>query len=134
MFNTWKALTNPLWLKQTIVYHWYWHSVKYSTGGTGITPMLQLIRHICQDVNDHTEMRLLYANQSEDDILLRAELEAYQRDYPAQFKLWYTVDRPTEGKTHLYNVHSQALKLGCTHNGVDCKIWSNLSYNIGCCY
>ncbi|XP_026326367.1 NADH-cytochrome b5 reductase 2-like isoform X2 [Hyposmocoma kahamanoa] len=69
-------------------------------GGTGITPMLQLIRHICQDVNDHTEMRLLYANQTEDDILLREELERYQKDHPSQMKLWYTVDRPTDGWTY----------------------------------
>ncbi|XP_030025415.2 NADH-cytochrome b5 reductase 2 isoform X1 [Manduca sexta] len=66
-------------------------------GGTGIAPMLQLIRHICSDANDSTEMRLLFANQTEDDILLRNELEKYQSERPAQFKLWYTVDRPTEG-------------------------------------
>ncbi|CAF4855089.1 unnamed protein product [Pieris macdunnoughi] len=66
-------------------------------GGTGIAPMLQLIRHICQDPNDSTEMRLLFANQTEEDILLRNELENYQRDHPEQFCLWYTLDRPTEG-------------------------------------
>ncbi|KAF9805080.1 hypothetical protein SFRURICE_010263 [Spodoptera frugiperda] len=44
-------------------------------GGTGIAPMLQLIRHICKDGNDRTEMRLLFANQTEEDILLRNELE-----------------------------------------------------------
>lgn len=66
-------------------------------GGTGITPMLQLIRHICKDANDRTELRLLFANQTEEDILLRDELEKYQNDHPEQFKLWYTIDRPNEG-------------------------------------
>ncbi|CAG9792098.1 unnamed protein product [Diatraea saccharalis] len=66
-------------------------------GGTGITPMLQLVRHICRDINDQTELRLLFANQTEEDILLRDELEKYQREYPNQFKLWYTIDRPGEG-------------------------------------
>ncbi|XP_047545847.1 NADH-cytochrome b5 reductase 2 isoform X1 [Vanessa atalanta] len=66
-------------------------------GGTGITPMLQLVRHICSDASDRTEMRLLFANQTEQDILLRDELEKYQREHPEQFKLWYTIDRADEG-------------------------------------
>jgi len=65
-------------------------------GGTGITPMLQLIRHVMRDANDNTQMALLFANQTEEDILLREELEQVQQDYPGQFKLWYTVDRPSE--------------------------------------
>ncbi|CAG9563237.1 unnamed protein product [Danaus chrysippus] len=62
-------------------------------GGTGITPMLQLIRQICKDENDNTQLRLLYANQTEQDILVRPELEKYQSEYPDQFRLWYTIDR-----------------------------------------
>ena len=66
-------------------------------GGTGITPMLQLIRAVFRDTNDRTELSLLFANQTEDDILLREELEDVQKQFPERFKLWYTVDRPTEG-------------------------------------
>ncbi|XP_073966180.1 NADH-cytochrome b5 reductase 2 isoform X2 [Choristoneura fumiferana] len=66
-------------------------------GGTGITPMLQLVRHICQDTSDRTELRLLFANQTEQDILLRDELEKYQREHPDQFKVWYTIDRAEPG-------------------------------------
>ncbi|CAH2237210.1 NADH-cytochrome b5 reductase 3 isoform X2 [Pararge aegeria] len=66
-------------------------------GGTGITPMLQLVRHICTDPSDKTELSLLFANQTEQDILVRPELEKYQREHPEQFKLWYTIDRATEG-------------------------------------
>ena len=61
------------------------------SGGTGITPMLQVIRAIQRDPSDHTEVWLLFANQTEEDILLRSELEALPRD---RFHLWYTVDRP----------------------------------------
>lgn len=68
-------------------------------GGTGITPMLQLIRHITTDINDNTQIALLYANQTEKDILVRKELEEVVHDHPQQFKLWYTVDTPpTEGR------------------------------------
>ncbi|XP_041972788.1 NADH-cytochrome b5 reductase 2 isoform X2 [Aricia agestis] len=95
-------------------------------GGTGITPMLQLIRHICKDANDPTELRLLFANQSEQDILLRDELEKYQTEYPNQFKLWYTIDRANEGwkystgfinedmvKEHLFPAGDDVIVLMC---------------------
>nr|XP_020652891.1 NADH-cytochrome b5 reductase 2 [Pogona vitticeps] len=66
-------------------------------GGTGITPMLQLIRHITKDPKDNTMCSLLFANQTEQDILLRAELEDAAINHPDQFKLWYTLDRPPQG-------------------------------------
>ncbi|XP_018112915.1 NADH-cytochrome b5 reductase 2-like [Xenopus laevis] len=66
-------------------------------GGTGITPMLQLIRQITQDPNDNTKCHLIFANQTEDDILLRYELETVAKSHPEQFKLWYTLDQPPQG-------------------------------------
>ncbi|XP_062568225.1 NADH-cytochrome b5 reductase 3-like isoform X2 [Saccostrea cucullata] len=66
-------------------------------GGTGITPMLQLIREVFKDPEDKTNLSLLFANQTEDDILLRTELEGLQESYPTRLKVWYTLDRPTEG-------------------------------------
>lgn len=61
-------------------------------GGTGITPMYQIIRAICEDERDTTEISLVYANRSEGDILLREELEAFARKYPKQFTLYYMLD------------------------------------------
>lgn len=63
-------------------------------GGTGITPMYQLIRAICEHETDTTEISLIYANRTEEDILLRDELEAFARRYPKNFKLWYMLDTP----------------------------------------
>jgi cytochrome-b5 reductase len=65
-------------------------------GGTGITPMLQLIRQVFKDPNDETNLWMLYANQTENDILLRKELEEVQKEHSDRFKLWYTVDRPAD--------------------------------------
>lgn len=65
-------------------------------GGTGITPMYQLIRAICEDDRDTTEISLIYANRSEEDILLRRELEAFARGYPKNLKLWYMLDHPSD--------------------------------------
>ena len=81
--------------------------------------MLQLIRQVFRDENDRTCLSLLFANQTEEDILLREELEEVQKQYPERFKLWYTVDRPAEGiyliqlfkyhilssKSKLYNIY-----------------------------
>ena len=50
-----------------------------------------------RDPEDETCLSLLFANQTEEDILLRKELEAVQTEHPDRFKLWYTVDRPGEG-------------------------------------
>ena len=71
--------------------------VSMIAGGTGITPMLQLITDVFRNPDDKTCLSLLFANQSEDDILVRGELEAIQAQHPDRFKLWYTVDRPNEG-------------------------------------
>ncbi|CAG5132060.1 unnamed protein product [Candidula unifasciata] len=65
-------------------------------GGTGITPMLQIIRYIFKDPGDKTIVWLIYANQTEKDILLRSELEDLQSSHPSQFHLWFTLDRPSE--------------------------------------
>jgi cytochrome-b5 reductase len=62
-------------------------------GGTGITPMLQIIRAIMKDPQDQTRISLIYANQTPDDILLRGELDDLKLEFPNRFDLWYTVDR-----------------------------------------
>jgi len=68
--------------------------VSMIAGGTGITPMLQMVRAVFRDPQDKTVMKLLFANQTEEDILLRRELEEVQAQYPDRFQVWYTVDRP----------------------------------------
>lgn len=70
--------------------------VSMIAGGTGLTPMLQLCKAILGEPEDTTQLRLLYANQTEDDILLREDLEGLQDTYPDKFAVWYTIDRPTE--------------------------------------
>ncbi|XP_032691469.1 NADH-cytochrome b5 reductase 2 isoform X2 [Odontomachus brunneus] len=66
-------------------------------GGTGITPMLQLIRAIIKDKTDETQTSLLFANQTEKDILLRNELDGIAKDHPDKLKVWYTVDTSSDG-------------------------------------
>ncbi|XP_055906024.1 NADH-cytochrome b5 reductase 3 isoform X2 [Eupeodes corollae] len=101
--------------------------VNMIAGGTGITPMLQLVRDVLKNKDkDSTELSLLFANQTEKDILLRPELDKLAQEHPDQFKVWYTVDRAAEGwsfsqgyvtddmmKDHLFPPHDETLVLLC---------------------
>jgi len=64
-------------------------------GGTGITPMLQIIRHIVKNPQDKTRVTLIFGNVSIDDILLRDELDAIVADHP-NFIVYYTLDKAPE--------------------------------------
>lgn len=75
-------------------------TVNMIAGGTGITPMLQLIREVLNESNDSLKLSLLFANQTEDDILLREELDELAEKYPKQFKVWYTVDKGSDTWTY----------------------------------
>lgn len=59
--------------------------------------MLQIIRQVTRDPKDETKLSLIFANQTEEDILLRDELEEAVKNHSDRVKIWYTVDRPSEG-------------------------------------
>uniref|UniRef100_A0AC34RPL5 NADH-cytochrome b5 reductase n=1 Tax=Panagrolaimus sp. JU765 TaxID=591449 RepID=A0AC34RPL5_9BILA len=63
-------------------------------GGSGLTPMLQIIREVLKHDDDPTKLSLLYANQTENDILMRPELDELAKEHPDRFRVWYTLDRP----------------------------------------
>lgn len=64
-------------------------------GGTGLTPMLQVARAVMDDASDNTELVMIFANQTEEDILLRKELEERAARHH-NFKIVFTLDRPTD--------------------------------------
>lgn len=66
-------------------------------GGTGITPMLQIIRAIQRgrSSGDKTEVTLIFANVDEKDILLREEIEDVARE-DKLFKVYYVLNNPPE--------------------------------------
>jgi cytochrome-b5 reductase len=64
-------------------------------GGTGITPMLQIISAVLKDPTDESHLSLLFANQTEEDILLRDMLEDLASKHAHRLKIWYTLDRPS---------------------------------------
>jgi predicted ferric reductase len=59
-------------------------------GGSGITPMYQVAQGILRNPLDATKVFLIYANVTEEDILLRKELDAWARDHRARFKVCFS--------------------------------------------
>jgi len=86
------AIRSELHKKQPPVNR-HFYKLGLIAGGTGITPMLQLIDEILKNSEDQTKIWLLFANQTEEDILLMEELLALAEQFPDRFKLWFTVDR-----------------------------------------
>lgn len=72
-------------------------------GGTGITPMYQLIRDILKNPGDKTEIHLVFANRTEDDIMLRAELDKWASEH-SNFKVWYVIERPIDVEAWKYSI------------------------------
>lgn len=63
-------------------------------GGSGITPMYQFIRAVCEETRDNTKVTLLYANRAVEDILFQKELDMYSRKHADQFNYVNVLSRP----------------------------------------
>lgn len=69
-------------------------------GGTGITPMYQLMRAIFSNPADQTKVTLVFGNVTEEDILLKHEFEELENTYPQRFRAFYVLDKPPERWQH----------------------------------
>lgn len=66
-------------------------------GGTGLTPMLQIVNAALLDANDRCRFTLLYANKTEDDILCKEMLEDAEERSKGRFNIIYTLNFPPDG-------------------------------------
>lgn len=71
-----------------------WKELGFVAGGTGIAPMLQMIRTILADPLQKTRMSLVFANRKVDDILMRHELDHLAKAHPDRFRLHYVLSSP----------------------------------------
>lgn len=76
-----------------------WADLGLVAGGTGIAPLLQMIRTILADPQDNTRLWLVFANRHEEDILMRTELDALAASHPSQMHVHYVLSSPPEGWT-----------------------------------
>ncbi|KAJ1951545.1 NADH-cytochrome b5 reductase [Linderina macrospora] len=67
-------------------------------GGTGITPMYQIVQHILDNPEDKTRVSVVFANVNEDDILLREQLDKWAGEHE-NFEIKYVLNNPPEGWT-----------------------------------
>jgi cytochrome-b5 reductase len=71
-------------------------------GGSGLTPCLQVIRFLLESEEmkgDTTNMTLLFQNRTDDDVLLRDELEDLQKSNPSRFNvLFFITNSPGESR------------------------------------
>ncbi|SCZ89004.1 BZ3500_MvSof-1268-A1-R1_Chr1-1g00887 [Microbotryum saponariae] len=86
-------------------------SITLIAGGSGLTPMWQILQQIANDPNDKTKATLIYSNVTEADILLRKELatdalivdnfstEAFAAKRPGQINVKFVLDQPPAGWT-----------------------------------
>ena len=69
-------------------------------GGTGITPMVALLRALFADPHESgVKVRLVFASRSEESILLRDELEALAASHPTRLQLHLVLSHPPVGWT-----------------------------------
>jgi cytochrome-b5 reductase len=68
-------------------------------GGSGITPLYQVIQHLLDEKHLNFDLRLLFANKTEADILIRDRLDDLANQNLV--KVAYSLDFPTENWTGL---------------------------------
>ena len=94
-------------------------------GGTGITPILQVIKAILRNPEDKTKMFLIFANVSKDDILLYEELKEMAMKHSEQLKVHFVLNNPPtdeEWNGSVGYITADIIKSNCPAAADDTKI------------
>lgn len=70
-------------------------------GGSGITPVFQVLRAVLKDPEDETRCLLLDGNRLEEDILCREDLDILLKGNESRCKLLHALTKPTDAWTGL---------------------------------
>lgn len=89
---------------------YHFDRIQLILGGSGITPGYQIIAHILSSPGDKTQINLLDANKTQNDILLYKELTQFEKDHPDQLKVYHVLSGADPGWTGLTG-HVDADKL-----------------------
>lgn len=71
-----------------------WKELGFVAGGTGIAPMLQMIRTILADPTEKTKLSVVFGNRKEEDILMRDELDSFAKTHSSRFRVHYVLSSP----------------------------------------
>eukprot|EP00457_Paulinella_chromatophora_P010913 gb/GEZN01011032.1/.p1 GENE.gb/GEZN01011032.1/~~gb/GEZN01011032.1/.p1 ORF type:complete len:289 (-),score=17.89 gb/GEZN01011032.1/:304-1170(-) len=95
-------------------------------GGTGITPMLQIANRILSDPNDKTQLLLLAANSTMEDVMLYEQLNQLASVSLGQLSIEWIISRPPPAPQkwpHLVGrITANILKTALPPPGDDCAI------------
>lgn len=80
---------------------WKWEPNQFKSialigGGTGITPLYQLVHDITKNPEDKTKVQLFYGNVGEGDILIKKELDELAAKHKDQVEIVYFLDKAPE--------------------------------------
>ena len=101
-------------------------------GGTGITPIYQVLCAVLRDPKDTTEIALIFANRTEADILLKDELDMLARGHPNRLTVHYILSKPADSEKWLSgalgscpatrsigHLNKELVAQKCSHGGAD---------------
>ncbi|KAH3687536.1 hypothetical protein WICPIJ_001498 [Wickerhamomyces pijperi] len=80
---------------------WQWKANQFKDvtligGGSGITPLYQILHQVTKDKDDQTKVNLIYGSKTYDDILLRQQIEELAAKYPEQVKVSFFLDEKSD--------------------------------------
>ncbi|CAH2355324.1 NADH-cytochrome b5 reductase 2 [[Candida] railenensis] len=80
---------------------WKWEPNQYESisligGGTGITPLYQLLHEITKNPEDKTKINLFFGNLTKDDILIKKEIDDIASKHKEQVNVVYFLDKAPE--------------------------------------
>ncbi|KAI9287942.1 hypothetical protein BC943DRAFT_317457 [Umbelopsis sp. AD052] len=91
-------------------------------GGTGITPMLQIIRAVVRNPEDKTKINLIFANVNDEDILLKKEIDELAQKH-SNFNVYYVLNNaPANWTGGVGFVTPDMIKKYCPAPAKDIKI------------
>lgn len=67
-------------------------------GGTGITPMFQIMKAIFLNPHDQTKVSLIFGASTPDELFLKDQIDAMVKERPDQFKVFYLVENTQDEK------------------------------------
>jgi nitrate reductase (NAD(P)H) len=89
-------------------------------GGSGITPIYQVLRAVMQDKDDPTTCVILDGNRLIEDILCKEDLDVFARDNVDRCKLLYTLTQGPEDWQGLKGrINAAMLKEHCVRSDAD---------------
>lgn len=72
-------------------------NVNLIAGGAGITPIFQLMQGILNNPEDRSKIKLIFGVNTDKDLVLKQELDNFERKFPDRLQIVYTVSNPDDG-------------------------------------